>query len=130
MPSLAQYAVPLADASEIVGALLMLVYLLLIVVVIAGFWQVFVKAGKPGWAALIPIYNGIVLLEIVGREWWWIVFYFIPFVNLVVAVIVSLEVAKSFGKGAGFGVGLAFLPFVFYPILGFGDARYVGPANR
>ena len=100
--------------------------LALAVVVIAGMWKVFEKAGKPGWAAIIPIYNLIVLLEIVGKPLWWIVLFFLPCVNFVAIVLVSLEVAKAFGKEVVFGVGLALLPFVFYPILGFGDARYQG----
>ena len=69
------------------------------------------------------------LLEIAGKPIWWIVLFLIPFVNIVIAIIVSLSVAKSFGKGPGFGVGLALLPFIFYTILGFGDARYQGAAG-
>ena len=112
----------------IVGMLMMLVWLVLMIAVIAGFWMVFVKAGKPGWACLIPIYNIVVLLQIVGRPIWWIVLLLIPIVGLVVAIIVSIDMAKSFGKGTGFGIGLALLGFIFYPMLGFGDARYQGPS--
>ncbi len=78
---------------------------------------------------LIPIYNVILLLEIAGRPLWWIVLLLIPIVNFVVAILVSLDIAKQFGKGAGFGVGLAFLAPIFYPILGFGDARFQGAAS-
>jgi hypothetical protein len=116
------------DAGGAAGMVVLLIELAIIVAVVAGFWKVFEKAGKPGWAAIIPIYNIIVLLEIIGKPIWWIVLFFIPCVNFIVSILVALDVAKSFGKSAGFGVGLAFLPFVFYPILGFGDARYVGPA--
>jgi hypothetical protein len=105
-----------------------LVGLALAVVVIAGMWKVFEKAGKPGWAAIIPIYNLIVLLEIVGKPLWWIVLFFLPCVNIVAFVLIGIEVAKVFGKDVVFGLGLAFLPFIFYPLLGFGDARYQGPA--
>ncbi|MCA9100891.1 MAG: signal peptidase I, partial [Planctomycetales bacterium] len=84
----------------------------------------FTKAGKPGWGALIPIYNVILLLQIAGRPIWWILLFLIPIVNLVIAVIVAIDIAKHFDKGTGFGLGLAFLGFIFYPILGFGDARY------
>ena len=101
-----------------------LIYLALIVVSVAGLWTTFTKAGEPGWASIIPIYNAIVLLRIAGKELWWIILLLIPCVNFVVSIIVSIDVAKNFGKGAGFGIGLAFLPFIFYPILGFGDARY------
>jgi hypothetical protein len=91
-------------------------------------WKVYTKAGKPGWAVLIPIYNTYVLLEIVGREWWWLLLLFIPIVNIVVLIVVLFDLAKSFGKGTGFGFGLLFLSWIFIPILGFGDAKYMGPA--
>jgi len=108
------------------GAFMMLVWLAVVVLVIAGIWKTFVKAGKPGWAAIIPIYNLIVLLEIAKRPVWWFILMLIPLVNIIIAILVSIDVAKAFGKGAGFGIGLAFLGFIFYPILGFGDARYQG----
>jgi hypothetical protein len=105
-----------------------LFYLAIIVVVIAGMWKVFTKAGQPGWAAIVPIYNIVILLKIVGRPVWWLVLLLIPFVNFVILILVSIDMAKSFGKGPGFGIGLWLLSFIFYPILGFGDAQYVGPA--
>ena len=93
-------------------------------IIAISLWKVFTKAGKPGWAALIPIYNVVVLCEIAGKPQWWALLYFIPLVDIVVAVIVCLGVARRFGKGDGFGLGLAFLGFIFYPILAFGEARY------
>jgi hypothetical protein len=107
-----------------VNALLTLIYLLVVVLWIAGMWTTFAKAGEPGWAAIIPIYNIIVLLKIAGRPIWWIVLLLIPIVDLIVAIVVGIDVARGFSRGAGFGVGLAFLGFIFYPILGFGDAQY------
>ena len=104
-----------------------LIGLVLVVLMIVALWKVFSKAGEPGWAAIIPIYNMIVMLKIAGKPLWWIILLLIPFVNLIVGIMVALGVAEKFGKGGGFGVGLAFLPFVFYPILGFGSAAYVGP---
>jgi len=101
-----------------------LVELAVAVVVIAGMWKVFTKAGEPGWAAIVPIYNGIVLLKIAGKPVWWIILFLIPVVSFIIAIIVSIEVAKKFGQGTGYGIGLAFLPFVFYPMLGFGAAQY------
>jgi hypothetical protein len=98
------------------------------IITIVGMWKVMEKAGKPGWAAIIPIYNIIVLLEIIGRPLWWIFFFLIPLVNVAFAILLYIDLAKSFGQGTGFGLGLMFLSFVFFPILGFGDARYVGPA--
>lgn len=108
------------------GVLGFIIWLALVIAVIAGLWKVFEKAGKPGWAAIVPIYNAIVMLEIVGRPIWWIVLFLIPIVNIVVAILVCIELAAKFGKSAVFGIGLAFLGFIFIPILGFGDARYQG----
>ena len=106
------------------GAIGTLISLAFVVGIIAGFWKTFEKAGKPGWGAIIPLYNIILLLEIAGKPIWWIILFFIPLVNLIVAILVSIEVAKKFGKDVGFGLGLAFLGFIFYPILGFGSAQY------
>lgn len=110
----------------IIGLLVLGIELAIIVAVIAGFWKVFVKAGKPGWAAIIPIYNLIVLLQVAGKPLWWFVLFLIPFVNLVAAVLVGIAVAKNFGKSDAFGIGLGLLAFIFYPILGFSDAQYQG----
>ena len=103
-------------------------FLAIVVFIIASVWKVYEKANEPGWAAIIPIYNIIVLLRIVGRPLWWIILLLIPFVNIIIIFIVYIDLAKSFGKDVGFGIGLALLGIVFYPILGFGDAEYQGPA--
>ena len=107
-----------------------IIYIAIIVLVIAGFWKVFTKAGEAGWQSIIPIWNIIVLLRIVGRPAWWVILFIIPLVNIVISLIVALNLAKSFGKGGGFGVGLWLLSFIFYPVLGFGSATYVGPAAK
>lgn len=107
-----------------IGMGMMLVWLAIVVLLIAAMWKVFVKAGKPGWAAIVPIYNIVVLCEIAGKPAWWVVLFFIPFVNFIVAILLAINIAKNFGKGGGFAAGLILLPFVFYPMLGFGDARY------
>jgi hypothetical protein len=111
------------------GAAVVFLYLIVIVIYLAGMWATFAKAGQPGWAAIIPIYNIYIQLKIVGRPWWWLLLLLIPIVNLVILVLVANDMAKSFGKTVGFTVGLIFLPFVFYPILGFGSATYLGPAG-
>ena len=110
--------------------ILLFIYLALFVVFIASFWIIFTKAGEAGWKSLIPIYNLIILLKIVGREWWWILLMLIPIVSLVILIIVYNDLSKSFGKGTGFTVGLILLSFVFFPILAFGPARYLGPAGK
>ena len=106
--------------------LLTLIYLAVVVLVIASMWKVFTKAGKPGWAAIVPIYNTIVLLEIVGKPTWWIILLLIPPVNIIVLLIVINELSKSFGRGVGTTLGLIFLGFIFWPILAFGSAQYQG----
>lgn len=116
------------DAAGGAAMILMLLYLALIVLMLASMWVIYAKAGKPGWAAIIPIYNIIVLLEIVGRPIWWILLWLVPCVNVVVAIVVVIDLAKSFGKDVAFAIGLLLLGIVFYPILAFGSARYIGPA--
>lgn len=108
----------------LIGLFVFAVEIAILVAIIAGFWKVFVKAGKPGWAAIVPIYNVIVLLEIAGKPLWWIILFLIPIVNIVMVVLVGIAVAKKFGKSDAFGIGLGLLGFIFYPILGFGDAQY------
>lgn len=102
--------------------------LLWAVILIASMWKIFTKAGQPGWAAIIPIYNYYIMLKVVGRPGWWIILLFIPLVNFVVALIVTYDLAKAFGKGMGYFLGLLFLGFIFYPMLGFGGAQYRGAA--
>ena len=92
-------------------------------------WKIFDKASKPGWAILIPIYNVIVFFEIINRPLWWLIFLVIPIVNLIIHVIVHIDLAKSFRKDVGFGIGLAFLSIIFYPILAFGNAQYLFPSR-
>ena len=105
-----------------------IVYVAIIVFEIAALWQVFVKAGEAGWKAIIPIWNTLIILKIIGRHWWWIILFIIPIVNIIAWIIVAYDLARSFRKGAGFTVGLVLLSFVFIPILGFGSAEYAGPA--
>ena len=99
----------------------------LTVLMIAAFWKIFAKAGQPGWAAIIPIFNWIVWCKVAGRPLWWIVLLIICFP--VVYIILCIDTAKVFGKGGGFAVGLIFLPFIFFPVLGFGSAQYQGASK-
>lgn len=108
------------------GGAFIIVWLAVVVLMVVGMWKVFEKAGKPGWAAIVPIYNVVVLLEIVKKPVWWVVLFLIPCANIVAAILIALELAKVFGKDTGFAIGLILLPFVFYPMLGFGNATYKG----
>jgi len=110
-------------------------FLIFLIVALVGcvvsafmFWKVFTKAGKPGWASIIPIYNYYVLTQIAGKEWWWFLLLFIPVINFIAWIMICLGLAEKFGKGGGFAVGLILLGIVFFPILGFGSAVY-GPAS-
>jgi hypothetical protein len=109
-------------------ALYLIIVLAVYVLVVIGWWKIFTKAGQPGWAAIIPLYNIYTLLKVVGRPGWWLILYFIPLVDFVIHIIVNLDLARSFGKSAGYALGLLFLPVIFYPILGLGSSKYVGPA--
>lgn len=104
-----------------------LIWLAVAVFMLAAMWTVYVKANKPGWAAIIPIYNSYVLLKIVNRPGWWLVLYFIPLVNLVVHIIVLNDLSKAFGKGVGYTLLLLFLPFLGWPLLAWGDAKFKKP---
>ena len=108
------------------GVIPMLIGLALAIFMIVAMWKVFVKAGRPGWAMLIPIYNTYVFLKIAGKPGWWLIWFFIPLLNFIFGIIATVAFAQSFGKGAGFAVGLIFLPVIFIPILAFGEAQYVG----
>ena len=101
-----------------------IIYFAIFVLWYASLWVTFTKAGQPGWAAIIPFYSFYILCKIGGRPGWWLILLLIPVVNIVILIIVSTDVAKNFGKGAGFGLGLVFLAFIFYPILAWGSATY------
>ena len=108
-----------------------IVIMVAVIFAIAGMWKAFAKAGKPGWAAIVPIYNIIVMLEIAGRPIWWIVLYLIPLVNLVVMIMVMLDIAKAYGKSVVFAIfGLILFSPIGWLMLGFGKSPYVGAPNQ
>ncbi len=101
--------------------------LILMILAFVGMWKTFEKAGMEGWKGIVPVYNMYLLItEIAKKPAWYVILLFVPIANIVIMIIVSIEVAKAFGKTTGFGIGLALLSFVFYPLLGFGDAVYQG----
>lgn len=113
-----------------VGGTVLVIYLAVLLLCIIGMWKIFTKAGKPGWAAIIPIYNLIVLLEITRKPIWWIVLLLlIPIVNFIMCIIVLHALSLSFGKGVGMTLLLIFFPFIALPVLGFGSATYTAPAT-
>lgn len=114
-----------SDAAGIVAAI---IYVAVIVFFLVAAWRVYSKAGEPGWTGVIPIVNTFYLLKIVGRPFWWFFLFLIPIIGWVWAVIAMHDLSRSFGHGGWFTVGLIFLPFIFFPILAFGQSRYLGPA--
>ena len=117
-----------SSGGGIAGIIVGIIYLAIVVLMIASLWKIFTKAGKPGWAAIVPIYNIIVMLQICEKPVWWIILMLIPLVNFVIAIILYVALAQVFGKGVGFAIGILLLPFVFMPMLGFGSAQYKGGA--
>jgi uncharacterized membrane protein YoaK (UPF0700 family) len=101
-----------------------------LVLEIVALWFLFEKAGEPGWAAIIPIYNYLIAIKIAGKPWWWILLLLIPIANLVFYIMILNGLSKNFGKGSGFTVGLFFLRFIFLPILGFGKSTYSGDKSN
>jgi len=106
-------------------AIAIILYLAFILFVIAGVWKTFEKAGQPGWACIIPFYNYYIMAKIGGVKNWWLIF--IPLVNIYIIIVILHGISKAFGKDAGFTVGLVLLGFIFWPMLGFGSAQYIGP---
>jgi hypothetical protein len=109
--------------------MLIILYLAFIVLMIVSAWKINEKANQPGWACLIPIYSTYITLKIIGKPTWWLFMFLIPIANIIFAIMMVNLLAKSYGKDTGFTIGLIFLPFIFYPILGLGDAEYQGPAG-
>lgn len=124
-------------ADEMIAEMLevfIVIILVFAIPTIIGQWKTFEKAGQPGWAAIIPIYATVMVVQVSKKPMWWVAVILlagiIPLVGGLVALVgrfvVCMALAKQFGKSEGFGIGLVFLPFIFYPILGFGDAQYEG----
>ena len=112
------------DAFNSASPVIFIIYLAALVFYIYVFWKILEKAGLPGWGAIIPIYNIYLMVKLAKRPDWWLILFFIPFVNFIIMIIIALDIAKYFGKGTGFGLGLIFLGFIFYPVLAFGNAKY------
>jgi hypothetical protein len=105
--------------------LFFLFYIGIMALMIISMWKIFVKANKPGWAAIVPFYNSYVMVEIAKKPTWWFGMMFVPLANFVFIIMIINGMVKSFGKSEGFTVGVIFLPYVFFPILAFGDAKYI-----
>lgn len=113
-----------AAAAGGIGLVALLIYVAIALLMIISLWKVFSKAGQPGWASIIPIYQTVVMLQVAGKPIWWIILLFVPIANIVIAIMMLAGIAKNFGKGGGFVVGMLLLPIIFWPMLGLGSAEY------
>jgi hypothetical protein len=114
----------MGQAAGGVGIVGLVIYVAIALLMIISLWKLFSKAGQPGWASIIPIYQTVVMLQVAGKPIWWIILFFVPIANVVIAIMMLAGIAKNFGKGVGFVFGLLLLPFIFWPILGLGSAEY------
>ena len=117
---------PTVEDVPAVNMTVLVICLVLVLVLLVAMWRVYDKAGVPGWTGIIPFVNYFFLAKAAGKPMWWGILCFVPIVNIVVWFILCIDLAKRFHKGTGFGIGLALLPIIFFPILGFGDAQ-AGP---
>lgn len=109
---------------------LIIIALNAIIIRYVALWFVFTKAGEPGWAAIIPVYNLLIIIKIAGKQWWYILLFLIPVVNIVIWIMILHGISKGFGKGGWFTVGLFFFKVIFWAILGFGGAQYIGSKEK
>lgn len=108
-----------------IGSLICFVVVVAIALIpLIGVWKLFEKAGKPGWAAIVPIYNVYILTEIAGMDIMWFILSLVPCVNIVAAVMIWINVCKNFGKDTTYAILIILFPYIFVPMLGFSDARY------
>jgi hypothetical protein len=114
----------------LIGMPQILLIVVLLLIFILPNWFLYEKANQPGWASLIPIYSTLIWLRVIGKPWYWLILFLIPYVNLIFIIWATNLTAKSFGKSEGYTIGLILLPFIFYPILAFGSSTYVGPAGK
>ena len=110
-----------------IGTGTLIIFLAVLVFMLVTMWKIYQKAGQPGWAAIIPIYNIIVMLKIIKMDWWHLlIMLFVPFAALVYSILIPIKLSQAFGKSAGFGVFAIFFSIIAYPILAFGNSQYQG----
>ncbi|MFI3267551.1 MAG: DUF5684 domain-containing protein [Rikenellaceae bacterium] len=110
---------------EELGAGLIIVLILFFALLpIISLWVIFQKAGRPGWAAIVPIYNILTMVRVAQKPDWWVIMFFIPYVNWVFQILTCVGMCKAFRKDTGFIIGAVLLPGIFWPILAFGSSVY------
>jgi len=110
-----------------ISLIMVFLYIALFAICIVSSWKIISKAGEPGWACLIPIYNLYIMFKIVYGNGWKFLLLLIPIVNIIISIKYTIDLAKVYGQGTLFGIGLIFVPFVFQLLLAFGDSEYQGP---
>ena len=105
----------------------LIIALPIVILLIAGVWKTLSKAGQPGFTAIIPFVNWFFIAMAAGLPAWWGLLMLIPFFNIFIGIYIYIMLAQRFGRGAGTVLGLFFLPFIFWPLLGFGSAKWTPP---
>ena len=118
-----------SSGSSTISPVTLIICLVIGVILLIAEWKIFTKAGQPGWAVLIPFYATWVFYKIICGRGTAMFRLLIPFYNIYWTIKTCIKLAHAYGKTTGFGVGLLFLGEIFYPILGFGSAQYVGPQD-
>jgi hypothetical protein len=101
------------------------ILIIFIIIPLISLWKLYEKAEQPGWAAIVPFYNLIILMKIIDKPWWWALLCMIPYLGAIWGIWSTNLLVKRFGKSEGFTIGVLFLGFIFLPMLAFGDSRYI-----
>ena len=113
------------DLNTVVLLIATMIGLIVGVIELVANFRIFEKAGRAGWKSIIPFYYKYVLFEIAGMDGWLFLFLFIPFINIIVALVWSFKLASSFGKSNLFGIGIFLFKIIFIPMLAFGESTYI-----
>ena len=105
-----------------------LLILIIIITPVLSNWFLYRKANEPGWASIIPVYSTLIWLKIIGKPWYWLLLFCVPYLNIIFLIWATNLTSKSFGKSEGYTFGLILLPLIFWPMLAFGSSKYIGPS--
>lgn len=111
-------------------AIAVVLWIAFIAIYVVSLWKIFTKMGQPGWSGIIPILNYVIIARLSGKQWWYGLLPLVPCIGIIFVIILLFDLAKLFGQGGGFTVGLVLLPIIFLPILAFGQYQYQGPQEK
>ncbi len=100
------------------------------VLLLTGWWMLYVKAGEQGWKIFIPFYRTYLLFKIAEGKGIKFLLLYVPLLNIYYYFRVHIRLALAFGKRKKYGLGMVLLPWLFVVMLGFGDAEYSAPAKE